>query len=65
MWLKDLLPKHVVGLRVMTYSYDSRILEKPKAEVRMSDYTANFLEYWENVTSPVSIYSFGALLLGI
>ncbi|KAF8535479.1 hypothetical protein BDD12DRAFT_912762 [Trichophaea hybrida] len=51
MWLKDLLPNAVLGLRVMTYGYDSRILGKRKSEVRMSDYTAKFIQHLENATS--------------
>jgi len=56
MWLKELLPKAVLGLRVMTYGYDSRILGKKKSQVRMSDYTAKFIQHLENTSSTVSIF---------
>jgi hypothetical protein len=58
MWLKDLLPNTVPGLRVMTYGYDSRILGKRNSEVRLPDYSSKFIEYLENASSMVSIYSF-------
>jgi len=58
MWLKDLLPNAVPGLRVMTYGYDSRIFGKRKSEARMSNYTVQFIQHLENAISMVSINSF-------
>ncbi|KAI9771315.1 MAG: hypothetical protein M1840_002285 [Geoglossum simile] len=51
MWLKDFLPKHVMGIRVMTYGYDSSLVGHTRSRSVLSDYRRNFIQQLENSRS--------------
>jgi hypothetical protein len=55
MWLKDFLPKDVKNVRIMTYGYDSRLVELKKSEPRLTDYRRNFIQQLENSRSSAKV----------
>lgn len=42
MWLRDFLPEYVPGLRIMTYGYDSSLINPNTYS--LADYRRNFIE---------------------
>ncbi|KAA8899139.1 hypothetical protein FN846DRAFT_960911 [Sphaerosporella brunnea] len=46
MWLRDFLPVEIVGIRIMTYGYDSS-LRNPNGS-NLTDYRRNFIECLQN-----------------
>ncbi|KAF8536884.1 hypothetical protein BDD12DRAFT_982516 [Trichophaea hybrida] len=63
MWLKDFLPKDIKFTRIMSYGYDSRLLEGSDTNTEtLQDYRRNFLEHLEN--SRVSAKDRPIILLG-
>lgn len=43
MWLRDFLPEHVPTARIMTYGYDSRLLNS-NSTASIREFSQNFLE---------------------
>jgi hypothetical protein len=54
MWLYDFLPKHFTSVRIMTYGYNSNLLEPNGA--RLTDHKKRFLQELSNARTdcPVS-----------
>jgi len=48
MWLQDFLPNDIMNIRIMTYGYDSRLIGPGGGSMRMSDYSAHFIEQLKN-----------------
>jgi len=46
MWLKDYLPGDIKHIRIMTYGYNSSLVEGN--DVRLSDHRRNFIQQLEN-----------------
>lgn len=48
MWLKDFLPEDVKHVRIMTYGYDSSLVQRRGSDIRLVDYRRNFIQQFEN-----------------
>jgi len=57
MWLKDFLPKHIKNIRIMTYGYNSSLVEDTKSTLRLADYRSNFIQQLENARSSAEVYN--------
>jgi len=55
MWLKDLLPRDVKNIRIMSYGYDSSLLGQSKAESKLLDFQRLLIQDIENARSSVEV----------
>jgi len=55
MWLKDFLPNDVKNVRIMTYGYDSSLIQGANNDTRLLDYKRNFIEQLENSRSSAKV----------
>jgi hypothetical protein len=55
MWLKDLLPRDVKNIRIMSYGYDSSLLGQSKVESKLLDFQRLLIQDIENARSSVEV----------
>lgn len=55
MWLKDLLPDDLKGVRIMSYGYNSSLIGNDRTESRLIEYKRNFITQLENSRSLVLV----------
>jgi hypothetical protein len=55
MWLKDLLPDDVGGIRIMTYGYNTNLIGET-VEDGFVDYTRHFIQILENSRQLPEVY---------
>jgi hypothetical protein len=54
MWLRDFLPKHVPGARILTYGYDSKLF-KNNSNASIFEYSKNLLEALQTARANVEV----------
>jgi hypothetical protein len=58
MWLKDFLPMDIKNIRIMTYGYDSSLIEFERNDMRLVDYKRNFIQQLENSRRMVMVWTY-------
>jgi hypothetical protein len=55
MWLKDFLPKDVKNIRIMTYGYNSSLINS-KRDAKLSNSKKHFIERLESARDSAKVY---------